>query len=116
MNLTVAALISQKSIFDMVNLSSQVADIVQQVHDEAATLFGTIQSKLAPSDTDAAITQVFFESLDVFEMAIAVFRVQAAATAVMPAPAALPPTTGQGMFNSDGSCNCAVTCPAGSFM
>ncbi|KAJ4397112.1 hypothetical protein N0V93_001336 [Gnomoniopsis smithogilvyi] len=112
-NLTVSTLVNQKPLFDMVGLSSQVAGIVQQVHDEASSLFGIIQSKLAPSDTNTAIAQLFSESLGVFEMAIAVFRGQAA---VLPAPAAVSPMTGQGTINSDGSCNCEVTCPAGSFM
>ncbi|KAJ4422803.1 hypothetical protein N0V82_002582 [Gnomoniopsis sp. IMI 355080] len=113
-NLTMANLIADKPLFDMVNLSSQVAGILQTVHDQSENLFGQIQSKLAPSDSTTAVTTTFLQALDVFEMAVAVFNGQAA---VMPTPAAaVPPTLGNGTINSDGSCNCNVICPAGSFM
>lgn len=97
----------------MVGLDSQVAGILQQVHDDASNLFNMIQSKLAPTATNSDVTQNFSASLAVFQMAIDVFSGQAA---VMPTPAAVPPMTGEGTVNSDGSCNCDVVCPAGSFL
>lgn len=112
-NLTVSELISQKPLFDMVGLDSQVAGILQQVHDDASNLFGLVQSKLAPATTNSVVTDNFSASLQVFQMAIDVFSGQAA---VMPSPAAVPPMMGEGTINADGSCNCDVTCPAGSFM
>lgn len=112
-NLTVSELIAQKPLFDMVGLDGQVAGIVQQVHDDASNLFNMLQSKLAPSATNSQVTQNFSASLAVFQMAIDVFSGQAA---VMPSPAAVPPMMGEGTMNPDGSCNCDVICPAGSFL
>lgn len=110
-------LISQKPLFDSVGLSGQVADILQQVRDSASTLFSGVQSKLAPTDTNTDITMLFTESLNVFDMAVAVFRGQdVMMPAAPPAVPAAPPTLGQGTTNADGSCNCNVACPAGSFM
>lgn len=97
----------------MVDLDSQVTGILQQVRDDAANLFGMLQSKLAPATTNSAVMENFSASLQVFQMAIDVFSGQAA---VMPSPAAVPPMTGEGAINADGSCNCDVVCPAGSFM
>lgn len=113
-NLTVSDLLRQKPLFDMTGLSGQVADEIQQVRDASGQLFTIINTKLAPGAPDQ--TNLFTEALNVFDMAIAVFRGQAvAATPGAPAaPAA--PVTGTGTLNSDGSCNCAVTCPAGSLM
>lgn len=105
-------LIAQKPLFDMVGLDGQVAGILQQVRDDASNLFNMIQSKLAPSATNSQVTQNFSASLGVFQMAIDVFSGQ---TAVMPSPAAVPPMMGEGTINLDGSCNCDVVCPAGSF-
>lgn len=117
-NLTVSDLIRQKPLFDMAGLSGQVADEVQQVRDASGQLFTVVSSKLAPGAPD--LSAQFTESLNVFDMAIAVFRGQAVAAAPgapgAPAGPATPPVTGMGTLNGDGSCNCAVTCPAGSFV
>lgn len=114
-NLTISDLIRQKPLFDMVpGLSAQVASGVQRIRDQTGGLFQAITSKLDPSAP--AVTNLFSSTLAIFDMAITTFGGQAtpAATAAANAAAqAAPALAGVGQVAADGSCACAVTCPAG---
>lgn len=99
-NLTVGDLIKQKALFDSANLSQQVADEIEVVRDMSGQFFESIQSKLDPGITSEA--SQFKSALAVFDSVIATFRGL--------------PTQATGTLNGPGSCMCAVTCPAGSFL
>lgn len=119
-NLTISDLLAQKPLFDSASLSPSVADILQQIRDSADTFFTAVTSKLAPSDSNSGVANLFSQALSVFDMAIAVFRgqaVMATPPTMAPAAPAAPAVTemGVGMLAADGSCDCAAVCPAGSF-
>lgn len=113
-NLTVGDLIRQKPIFDMVpGLSDQVAPGIQQIRAGTSVLFQAVSSKLDPAAPDS--TNIFAATLAVFDMAITAFGGQAASgpTAAANPAVARAAIVGLGMVAADGSCNCALTCPAG---
>lgn len=116
-NLTVSDLVRQKPVFDAVpGLSTQVAGVIQQVRDQAGGFFQAITTKLDPAAPD--VSSIFTESLAVFDMAIAVFNGQAqgAVTGGAAAGSDSLPVMGLGTIQADGSCQCAVACPAGQMM
>lgn len=111
-NLTISDLVRQKPLFDSIpGLSNRIADDVQQVRNITGILLQVVASKLNPAAQGGA--PPFGSSLAVFEMAITIFRGQAATNNAASTTPASPPVTGVGTLNADGSCNCAVTCPAG---
>lgn len=115
-NTTANDLIQQKPLFDMAGLSAGVADSVQQVRDFSNTFLDTLATKLAPDAPGLADQKQF--AFDLFTMVIQLFRGQQVTGAGAAAPNApvVPPTTGLGTLNPDGSCNCAVSCPANSLV
>lgn len=125
-NLTVSDLLAQKPLFKTAGLSQTVADILQQTRDSAEGFFSAVTGQLAPVDTNSNTVDQFTQTPNVFDVAIAVFRGQAAVMTTpptLPSPSAAaapagPPVTeqGMGMIAADGSYTCMAVCPAGSFM
>lgn len=137
-NLTINDLIAQKPLLDQAGSSALVAAGLGQQRDASSDLAVALASKVAPDTPN--VVQSIDELAGIFDRAIAVFSNNsssaAAAAAVPPAPtptappgdlspvtipapnsaagAMPPPLTGMGSVNADGSCDCAVECPAGS--
>ncbi|KAL1870746.1 hypothetical protein Daus18300_005066 [Diaporthe australafricana] len=132
-NLTINDLIAQKPLLDQAGSSALVAAGLGQQRDASSDLAVALASKVAPDTPN--VVQSLDELAGIFDRAIAVFSGAADPGAVPPAPtltappgdlapvtipapnsagAMSPPLTGQGTVNADGSCNCAVECPAGS--
>ncbi|KAI3395072.1 hypothetical protein diail_1829 [Diaporthe ilicicola] len=138
-NLTINDLIAQKPLLDQSGSSPLVAAGLSQQRDASNDLAVALASKVAPDTPN--VVQSLDELAGIFDRAIAAFSGTdpAAASQLPPAPtltaapssgglapvtvpaptaaagAMSPPVTGQGTVNADGSCNCAVQCPAGSF-
>ncbi|POS69529.1 hypothetical protein DHEL01_v212077 [Diaporthe helianthi] len=139
-NLTINDLIAQKPLLDQVGSSALVAAGLQQQRDASSDLAVALASKVAP-DTPNVISALN-ELSGIFDRAIAAFSGAdpAVASQLPPAPtmtgapmgdlspiaipaptpptagAMSPPVRGMGTINPDGSCNCAVECPAGSLV
>ncbi|KAJ0117484.1 hypothetical protein J7T55_003900 [Diaporthe amygdali] len=136
-NLTINDLIAQKPILDQTGSSALVAAGLQQQRDASNDLAVALASKVAPNTPN--VVQALNELSGIFDRAIAAFsganpgaasQLPPAPTltaspgdlapVTLPAPAASAanavsqPLTGMGSINPDGSCNCAVECPAGS--
>lgn len=137
-NLTINDLIAQKPLLDQAGSSPLVAAGLQQQRDASNDLAIALTSKVAPNTPN--VVPALNELSGIFDRAIAVFSGAdpGAASQLPPAPTltgaptgdlspiALPaptpptagamsqPVTGMGTINPDGSCNCAVECPAGS--
>ena len=137
-NLTINDLIAQKPLLDQAGSSALVAAGLQQQRDASNDLAVALASKVAPDTPN--VVPALNELAGIFDKAIAAFSgadpgpasqlPPAPTSSTAPtgdlAPIALPvptgsaagamsqPVTGMGTINSDGSCNCAAECPAGS--
>lgn len=136
-NLTINDLIAQKPILDQTGSSALVAAGLQQQRDASNDLAVALASRVAPNTPN--VVQALNELSGIFDRAIAAFSGANPGAAsqlppapsltaspgdlapvTLPAPAASAagavsqPLTGMGTINPDGSCNCAVECPAGS--
>ncbi|KAJ4413365.1 hypothetical protein N0V82_008581 [Gnomoniopsis sp. IMI 355080] len=131
-NLTITDLLSQRSFFAALNQTSVISQGL--VGDKAASvaLGDAIFSKIpdaAQGPARDAITQIF----NIYDRGIALFTNLAVDPGVPPAPPVTSPQnpadftpiflpvpqaplveSGTGTLNADGSCDCAVQCPAGS--
>jgi len=106
-NLTINDLIAQKPLLDQAGSSALVAAGLQQQRDASNDLAVTLASRVAPNTPN--VVPALNELAGIFDRAIAAFS-----GADPGAAAQLPPVTGMGTINPDGSCNCAAECPAGS--
>ncbi|KAG8162176.1 hypothetical protein KVR01_007941 [Diaporthe batatas] len=137
-NLTINDLIAQKPLIDAANSTALVAAALQQQRDASSDVAIALTNKIAPNTPD--VVPALNELSGIFDRAIAVFSgtdpgaagqlppaptLTASPTAdlspvTLPAPtpptagAMSAPVSGMGTINPDGSCNCAVECPAGS--
>lgn len=137
-NLTINDLIAQKPLLDQAGSSGLVAAGLQQQRDASNDLAVALASKVAPDTPN--VVPALNELAGIFDRAIAAFSgADPGAASQLPpaptltaapsgdlAPVTLPlatpspagamaqPVTGMGTINADGSCNCAVECPAGS--
>lgn len=137
-NLTINDLIAQKPLLDQAGSTPLVAAGLQQQRDASNDLAVALASKVAPDTPN--VVPALNELAGIFDRAIATFSGAdpGAASQLPPAPTltsaptgdlapiSLPaptgqaagvmmaPVTGMGTINTDGSCNCAAECPAGS--
>lgn len=132
-NLTITDLLARRSFFAAIN---QTAVIVQgMVADKAASVaLGDALFSKVPDVAQAPGRQAIQELFTIYDHGIALFTNLSLDTGVAPAPAVTTPPnpddftpiflpvpqgpvveSGNGNLNPDGSCNCAVQCPAGSF-
>lgn len=136
-NLTINDLIAQKPLLDQAGSSPLVAAGLQQQRDASNDLAVALASKVAPDTPN--VVPALNELAGIFDRAISAFSGAdpGAASQLPPAPtltaapsdlapitlplstpapagAMAQPLTGMGTINTDGSCNCAVECPAGS--
>lgn len=137
-NLTINDLIAQKPLLDQAGSTALVAAGLQQQRDASNDLAVALASKVAPDTPN--VVPALNELAGIFDRAIATFSgADAGAASQLPpaptltsaptgdlAPITLPaptgqaagvmmaPVTGMGTINTDGSCNCAAECPAGS--
>lgn len=117
-NLTINDFIAKKPLFEAMNttglvLQSLVADKAASVALGQALVAKIPDAAQVPGATDTAMAAVN-ELATIFDQGIAAFSGQGASTSA--ASGATTVDTGAGTLNADGSCNCAVQCPAGSFV
>lgn len=137
-NLTINDFIAQRGFFDSNNLTGLVLQALAEDKVASIALGNSLLSKVSslsqiPGGQEMANATVV-ELNAIYDRGIALFSNQSLATGVPPAPMlSSPPSPATitpvslpvpepaniesttGTLNADGSCNCAVQCPAGSF-
>lgn len=117
-NLTINDFIAKKPFFDSTNTTGQVLMNMQADKAASVALAQALADKVpdtsqTPGAEDTSVTAAIGELSAIFDRGIAAFSTPGSAAL---APGATGVDTGVGTLNTDGSCNCAVQCPAGSFL
>lgn len=114
-NLTVNDFVAQRAFFDSTNSSGLVLQALAADKAASIALGAALISKLPDlSQIPGGQEMVSASSMDlisIYDRGIALFSSPAQATGVTSAPNV---ESNTGTLNEDGSCNCAVQCPAGS--
>ncbi|KAJ4387512.1 hypothetical protein N0V93_008105 [Gnomoniopsis smithogilvyi] len=131
-NLTITDLLAQRGFFVALNQTSVITDGL--AGDKAASIaLGDALFSKVPDAAQGPARQAIQEIFDIYDHGLALFTNLSLDTGVPPAPAvtstpnpsdftpiflpvpqAAVVESGKGSLNADGSCNCAVQCPAGS--